>query len=85
MTAIAPPPPSAAQQRFNENYITSIEICKRLGISRVALGQALRRGTLPKPIGIDGLRIHLWQRQEVEGALQQWEADIRNRRGVVNG
>lgn len=76
---------SPAQQRFNESYISSIEICKRLDITRVALGQAITRRTLPQPLKIEGIRLHLWQRQEIEAALNTWENEIKNRRGVTNG
>lgn len=73
----------SAQKRFNDTYITSIEICKRLNVPRSAVFHARRRGELPTPITMEGIQLHIWERKEVEPLLKDWADSLRVRRGDV--
>lgn len=66
---------SEAQKKFDELYISSKEILKRLNVTRATVSQAKKRGTLPEPIVVNNSS--LWERKEVEPALQSWEASMR--------
>lgn len=71
----------SSQQEFDEVYITSSEICKRLRINRSSIVQARARGVLPDPILVNGGHVSLWKRSEVQTHLAAWEAALQSRRG----
>ena len=74
------------QQRFDESYISSTEICERLQITRAGLVAARRRNVIPiQHIEINGALILLWERKAIEPFLANWQAELNARRGVVNG
>lgn len=68
------------QKNFDEEYISSTEVCQKLGISRSALVAGRRRGMLPEPVTIDGANIFIWKRQEVTKALEAWHFTLKARR-----
>lgn len=72
---------SAAQRRFDERYISSMEIADRLSVSRPAVLHARTTGKLPEPICVNGGQIYVWERSEVEPFLAAWELSVRMRRG----
>lgn len=64
--------PEPAQARFDRAYISSGEICRRMGVSRATVLQARRRGLLPDPIAIDNANVYVWERATVEPYLSAW-------------
>lgn len=76
---------NTAQERFNKSYITSSEICKKLGVSRAAVVQARQNGKLPDPIFINDTQICIWERTTVQSYLVAWEDAINTRRALTNG
>lgn len=54
-----------AQEEFDRDYITSSEICRLAGVSRLNVMQDKRRGNLPNPIEINGGQITVWKRVDV--------------------
>lgn len=62
-----------AQARFNERYITSQEIVRRLNVSRASVGAARRRGDLPPAITIEGVNCMFWERSEAEPMIEEWQ------------
>lgn len=60
------------QDEFNDRYITSVEICDTLGVSRSAIVRAKERGKLPPPIFVNGAQIQLWLREDVKPYLDAW-------------
>jgi len=67
--------------RFRALYITSNEICTRLGVSRATLLHARRNGHMPDGIPVNGKDIYIWERAQAEPYLQAWEA-MRNAKAV---
>lgn len=72
-----------AQERFDELYITSSEICKELDVSRNVMVDARRRGALPEPISINGRHIYIWERKTIAPYLERWRAARKAIRGAV--
>lgn len=74
-----------AQNRFNERYITSAEICKQLGVTRTSVLYARRRGKLPNSISLCGHEngICFWEREEVKPALAAWQSELNQRKGIL--
>ena len=68
-----------AQDRFSRTYITSSEIVRRLGVTRPALHFRKKAGKLPNAITVEGGQLSLWEREQIEPHLQQWEEEIRKR------
>lgn len=71
---------STAQERFDEKYITSSEIVKRLNISRPAVYFRRKQGLLPDSITILGQQLVIWERKQIEPYLLQWETHLNNYR-----
>ncbi len=71
-----------AQEEFDSTYITSIEICKTLLVTRASIVNATRRGLLPEPIHINK-NIHLWKREDVVFRLEAWKLSLQSRRGEL--
>lgn len=63
----------SAQTTFDRTYITSTEIARRVGVSRVAVTNARRKNLLPDPIMVNEGQIFIWIRDVVEPALRSWE------------
>lgn len=76
-------PQSPAQNHFNMRYISSVEICERLRINRSTITNALKRKKLPGPIRINGVNIHLWEREQVEPFLEAWETARKFNQGMA--
>lgn len=71
-----------AQQRFDETYISSSEICATLGVSRTTINYARKKRMLPEPITISPIQVCLWERKTVEAFVTAWRA-ARAARGVL--
>ena len=76
--------PVSAQQKFDETYISSSEICRQLGVSRAAIVNARRRGLLPDPIVVNDIQLYLWERETVQPYLEAWHFMLRSRRGELS-
>lgn len=74
------------QQRFDETYISSTEICQRLDVNRTTIFHGVRSGKLPEGIMIrraDGnAHILLWLRAEAEPMMEEWGKAIAARKGL---
>lgn len=68
------------QRRFDQLYISSTDICQRLGVSRVQLFSRKKRGDLPGAVVVNGAQITLWERAKIEPHLQEWETEIEKRK-----
>lgn len=75
--------PNPAQARFDQMYISSTEITTELGVSRVAVLQARRRGLLPEPVVVNQTQIYLWERATVKPFLDAWRINLASRRGEL--
>jgi predicted DNA-binding transcriptional regulator AlpA len=71
-----------AQIRFDKAYITSGEICDRLGLCRTSVLQAKKRGTLPDSVMVGGTML-IWERAKVEPYLDAWSLILRTRRATA--
>lgn len=77
--------PPTAQQKFDDAYITSGEIRKRLRIGRGTLSRATSRGYLPNHIETEDGALYLWERHAIEPVLKEWGERLTQRRfGPVN-
>ncbi len=74
---------STAQEQFDEEYITSSEIYKRLGVTRPALHFRRRSGQLPGAIHVFGQQLIIWRRREIQPHLDKWDEALRAKRGVL--
>lgn len=70
-----------AQDEFNNHYITSSEIGRRLRITRTAVIRARQNGHLPDPIFVER-HLTIWKRDAVEPHIIQWELRRKERFGV---
>jgi len=57
---------------FKRKYVTSKEICDRLGISCSGLSKALSRKTFPEPLNLK-IGIHIWEREFIEPKIKEWK------------
>lgn len=73
------------QELFDSRYISSTEICKRLGIDRTNLLYRRRQGQLPGEITIVGLNGLLWERSFIESFLVHIEQARQLRRDKQAG
>ena len=67
------------QRQFNDTYISSPEIVRRLGITRTALSLARKRGVVPEPIVVKDTTMFFWMRKEVEPILRLWAERLSKR------
>lgn len=74
---------SSEQQSFDEIYISSTEICRDFQVSRAAILYARKRGILPEPITIAGVKAQLWKRAAVMENLNAWKIALKSRRGQL--
>jgi hypothetical protein len=74
------------QERFDETYISSTEICQRLDVNRSTVFNGARAGKLPEGIEIKrangGAHIMLWLRSEAEPMMEEWQKAISARKGL---
>ena len=72
----------AAQQQFDEKYISAREICESLEVSRSSITNAQKRGLLPDPIRLEigDCHVCLWDRAEVTANLEAWRLMLQARR-----
>lgn len=73
---------STAQQAFDQMYVTSSEIIKRLQVNRPTMSQAPKRGLLPPPIVVNNSLIHIWLRSEAEPMIKVWEDKLKAKRAA---
>lgn len=71
------------QEEFDKKYITASEIVDRLNVSRIAIVTAKKRGILPTPIVLPGLKTQLWVRSAIKRNLDEWEKNLEYRRSKV--
>lgn len=71
---------SVAQQKFDEAYITSTEICQTLKVSRPAIHFRRKSGRLPDPINVFGQQLLIWEREQIQPYLKQWNNELTDRR-----
>lgn len=73
------------QTYFDQTFISSTEICQRLGVSRSTVYNGSRANKLPEPIVIrradGGAHIMLWLREQAEPMLSEWAKAIASRKG----
>ena len=64
------------QEEFDKAFVTSTELCERVGIHRSSVLYSVKRGKLPEPIIIrrkdGGTHIALWNREEIEPLIETW-------------
>ena len=75
--------PKTSQERFDELYITSTEIQEELGVKRSTILNARRRGMLPDPIEVRGVRAFIWERECTRPFLEAWKVSLASRRGEL--
>lgn len=71
------------QETFDKHYITSTEIQRELGVERSTILNARKRGMLPDPIIVMGVRAFIWEREKVKPYLKAWELSLKSRRGEL--
>jgi hypothetical protein len=71
------------QERFDEQYVTSMELCAQLDVSRSSILNRRRAGGLPGAIEVrarDGqTHLLLWVRADVEPHLERWRQQLARR------
>lgn len=67
-----------AQERFDEQYVTSTEICARLKINRATLLFARRRKKVPEGISTGLHNVMVWERSVIEPYLEKWQHRLEN-------
>lgn len=73
---------SEAQQRFDAQYVSGLEIRKRLNVAGCTITLARQRGDLPEPIIVGG-NVHVWERTIIEPYLAKWQKVLGVRRKHV--
>lgn len=71
---------SEAQIKFNETYISSIELQKDLRVTRSAILYARRKGLLPGPIVVNNWHLILWERVVLQPYIDEWRERLNARR-----
>ncbi len=71
------------QQDFDDKYVTSMEICIDLDVSRSSVLNRRRAGGLPDAIEVrtrdGGLHLLLWCREDIAPHLETWRTQMRKR------
>lgn len=75
----------SAQEKFDNTYISSSEICRELGVTRATIVNARRRGLLPDPVIVNDIQLYLWERETVQPYLDAWSLMLKSRRGELKG
>lgn len=73
---------SDAQAVFDDTYITSSEIRKRLKVAACTVTLAHQKGVLPKPPITVGA-MNIWVRKEIEPYLVDWGIKLQQSRRTV--
>jgi predicted DNA-binding transcriptional regulator AlpA len=81
--AVQPPRPNLAQERFNQQYITSAEIAAECHVSRPSVMRARERRMLPEPIAVGEGNIYIWERQTVRPFIDAWKLTLAAKRGQI--
>lgn len=71
------------QAEFDKMYITANEIQELLKVERCGILYAKKRGFLPDPIVIRGVRAYLWKREALQPYLDAWKIALSVRRGEM--
>jgi predicted DNA-binding transcriptional regulator AlpA len=81
MTTPDLPATCTAQERFDERYITSAEICRELGVNRTTVLAAKKKGLLPDAVMVGDV-LCIWERAAVRPNIDAWKRmlDVRRRR-----
>lgn len=66
---------AAAQAAFDELYISTGEICERMGVERSTVLNARRNGQLPDPILVANF-VYIWERKFIEPYLVAWKHQL---------
>lgn len=74
---------NAAQERFDETYITASDLQRELRVSRAAVMYARKRGALPEPITVNDGQLTMWERVTLKPFLDTWIRDLNTRRGFA--
>lgn len=69
-----------AQDRFNQTYITSSEVGRRLGVTRPAIHFRRKAGLLPNAIAVQDSQLFIWERDAIEPYLKKWEEHLQSKR-----
>lgn len=80
MTTPNLPAAGTAQERFDEQYITSAEICRELGVNRTTVLAAKKKGLLPDAVMVGDVMC-IWERAKVRPNLDAWKRILDVRRG----
>ena len=72
-----------AQERFDELYISGNEIQRVLGVQRSSILAARRKGLLPEPVVVPGIRAFIWERDKATPCINAWKASLNFKRGIT--
>ncbi len=73
-------PGTTAQERFEQRYITSTEICEEVGVARATILHARRRKLLPNAIVVNN--VYIWEREPIRPFIDAWKFILNVRRGT---
>ena len=68
------------EAEFEKTYITMKEIMKIIGVSRVAVFKAAKKGRLPNVMKVTGLRCYIWKRDFITPYLEEWKKTLIEKR-----
>lgn len=71
------------QKEFDEKYISSTEIARRVGVTRPAMHFRRKAGDLPGAIDVAG-QLFLWERDAIEPHIVRWEMSLKAKREPKN-
>ena len=64
---------------FRENYITSGEIARDMGVSRVTVMHHRKAGHLPGEIEMNNGQVFIWERRLIQPYIDAWKRVRENR------
>jgi hypothetical protein len=74
---------STPQEQFDDKYVTSMEVCVDLDVTRSSILNRRRAGGLPGAIEVKtrdgGIHLFLWVRTDIAPHLDQWREELRKR------
>lgn len=68
------------REDFHRKYITSAEICKEVGVSKMSLMWARNSGWLPGEIFIQAGSVLIWERDWIRSFIDAWKEDREKQR-----
>jgi predicted DNA-binding transcriptional regulator AlpA len=71
------------QEQFDLDYITCDEIQRTLNVSRASIFNARKRGLLPDPVQVRGVRAFIWEREKIAPYIAAWKISLASRRGEL--